>query len=183
MISSWELSSLTIGIIIISTIAGIAIISLLFIFLKIRKKRENCDIEQQKKIKTIITNTTASMTNSSSNHHQRHPSSSAPITSSLDSHDIFSSLLEYPPSVIPPTSNNNSIHNIENDPISLSLARQSMEERAGYYRNPSRNPVPYYNHSTHSSSSSNNRLVIREEEEDEDLKVIQRWSQSSYHVW
>ncbi|KAG1265137.1 hypothetical protein G6F68_003820 [Rhizopus microsporus] len=120
---------------------------------------------------------------SSSNHHQRYPSSSAPITSSLDSHDIFSSLLEYPPSVIPPSSNNNSIHNVENDPISLSLARQSMEERAGYYRNPSRNPVPYYNHSSHSSSSSNNCLVIREEEEDEDLKVIQRWSQSSYHVW
>ncbi|KAG1216866.1 hypothetical protein G6F35_009687 [Rhizopus arrhizus] len=100
------------------------------------------------------------------------------MTSSLDSHDIFSSLLEYPPTILPPKPTT-TIPN-ENDPISLSLARQNMEERAGYYKSPSRKPVPYYSHrSTFTPTSTSHHLTT----EDEDLKVMQRWSASSYHVW
>ncbi|KAG2210519.1 hypothetical protein INT47_002461 [Mucor saturninus] len=115
-----------------------------------------------------------------------------PITSSLDTHDIFFTILEYPPTKPPtclvsdiPSSNNCSfIYEERNDPISASLARQSIEERSGYYKSPTRTPVPYYHYQKQSSvnSSKTNHLIMIDDL-DEDEKAMQRWSASSYHVW
>lgn len=171
--SHGQLSLLSVGIILISAIAGIAIISLVVLFIKrFKNKTHSADIETpnepSKLFQLFKLNPDPAL-----------PSSSlAPMTSSLDSHDIFSSLLEYPPTILPPKPTT-TISN-ENDPISLSLARQNMEERAGYYKSPSRKPVPYYSHrSTFTSASVSHHLAA----EDEDLKMMQRWSASSYHVW
>lgn len=163
--NSQQLSSALIGIIVISIVAGIGLICLSFLLVR----RSNNTSGQEKDI---------------------------PITSSLDTHDIFFTILEYPPTKPPACLTNNNrllevssnncsfIYEERNDPISASLARQSIEERSGYYKSPTRTPVPYYHYQKQSSiNSSNSNHLIMIDDLDEDEKAMQRWSASSYHVW
>lgn len=158
-----QISSVLIGIIVLSVIAGIGLLCLSFLL--VRRTGSNNTSGQE---------------------------SDVPITSSLDTHDIFFTILEYPPTKPPtclvldkPSSNNCSfVYEERNDPISASLARQSIEERSGYYKSPTRTPVPYYHYQKQSSvnSSKSNHLIMIDDL-DEDEKAMQRWSASSYHVW
>lgn len=211
------LSSLLIGIIIISVIAGIGLLSLSILF--VRKRNNNNSNKNDMESLSLKTSATKkrvfSFSSSSNNDKEKDQhNSNIPVTSSLDNHDVFSTLLEYPPTQ-PPTSLQNNrqldlpINNYTSssysvyedrrknlksmklsDPISASLVRQSIEERSGYYKSPTRTPVPYYQHQNkHSSSiasSTSNNLVVtitEDEDDDEDKKAMQRWSTTSYHVW
>lgn len=201
---SKSFSSLTIGLIAISVVAGIGLICLTFLLVRRRNntQKNNNDLEgslSPKKKKRVFS------FSSVSNGEKR--AKDVPVSSSLDNQDVFSTLLEYPPTAKPPTSlQNNRFLDLPttnttcssysvyedrkkllnaSDPISASLARQSIEERAGYYRSPTRTPVPYYQHSLNApTSSKGNNLVApsTNEYEDEDKKAMQRWS-ASYHVW
>lgn len=161
------LSSVLIGIIVLSVIAGIGLLCLSFLL--VRRTGSNGTSGQEKDV---------------------------PITSSLDTHDLFYTILEYPPTKPPaclvknnrlldvPSNNCSFVYEERNDPISVSLARQSIEERSGYYKSPTRTPVPYYHYQKQSSlnSSTSNHLIMIDDL-DEDEKAMQRWSASSYHVW
>ncbi|KAI8885748.1 hypothetical protein K501DRAFT_158565, partial [Backusella circina FSU 941] len=62
----------------------------------------------------------------------------APIVSSLDTNEIFFSILEHPPRPPPMTVRNNFDHlSPVIDPISASLARQREDRRMSYYITPS----------------------------------------------
>ncbi|KAI8083269.1 uncharacterized protein B0P05DRAFT_586019 [Gilbertella persicaria] len=124
--------------------------------------------------------------------------SNIPVTSSLDNQEVFSTILEYPPPVtIASTANSSkrllleqSLAEQQNkiDPISMSLARQSLDGRICYKNSPSKTPVPYCNNSSlflgHFDKNNSSTIVIEEEEDsDEDRKMMQRLSASSYQVW
>ncbi|CAO3700327.1 unnamed protein product [Rhizopus stolonifer] len=166
--TTYPLPPLSIGIIaIVSVITASFLLYLVFFLTKRKRNQNNIENPAAKKhnkkllqlFKPSPTLTTA-----------------PPKISSLDSNDIFSSLLEYPPSIIPPKSTGPS----ENDPISLSLARQKKDQRAGYYKSPSRTFVPYYCNQSTTLTCPNN---ITRDDDDDDTKAMQRWSASSYHVW
>lgn len=199
--NSRSFSSLTIGVIVISVVAGIGLICLTFLLVRRRNTQKNDDLEESlsPKKKRVFSFSSAS------NGEKR--AKDVPVSSSLDNHDVFSTLLEYPPTKPPTSLQNNRFLDVPttnttcssysvyedrkkllnaSDPISASLARQSIEERSGYYKSPTRTPVPYYQQSSIASScSKSNNLVApsTKEDEDEDKKAMQRWSASSYHVW
>ncbi|KAG2232128.1 hypothetical protein BDF21DRAFT_416662 [Thamnidium elegans] len=198
MSSSIELSSLIIGIIVISVVAGIGLLGLVYLLVR-RNNRKHEDVELSSSISATKKKRVFSLSSTTNNGEKK----DIPVTSSLDTHDVFFTILEYPPTKPPtcipnnrllevPTSHNNTTCSSfsvyedrkllisSNDPISVSLARQSIEERSGYYKSPTRTPVPYYHQSSLTSANSN--LIIIDDN-DEDEKAMQRWSTSSYHVW
>ncbi|KAL0094630.1 hypothetical protein J3Q64DRAFT_1715135 [Phycomyces blakesleeanus] len=69
------------------------------------------------------------------------------------------------------------------DPILMSLARQREEDRAGYYRSPSRFTAPYINSANSSNTSSFVPPSPGELLRDEEAATMHRMSISSYHVW
>lgn len=83
-----------------------------------------------------------------------------PNVSSLDTQDdIFTTLQQQEEAIIATEgSHRDPYFNV--DPVSASLARQSVEERAGYYKSPSRTSVPYYKY-----KATNNNLTDDGEEE------------------
>ncbi|KAI8988680.1 hypothetical protein BDB01DRAFT_782749 [Pilobolus umbonatus] len=188
-----ELSPIMIGITVLSVIAGMGLIGISLLL--IRRIRSN-NVKNMSSLNTvpIANNNNNTSRNIFRNPFHRTPASTmAPVTSSLDSHEIFFSILEYPPTKPPISKYDNrlnehgySIHGISPptkslDPISASLVRQSIEGRAGYYKSPTRTPIPYYNHSAASSSSTQQDPHV--ELADEEKQMMQRWSSSSYHVW
>lgn len=208
---SKSFSSMTIGLIVISVVAGIGLICLTFLLVRRRNSNNNTQKNDNnlegsslspKKKKRVFSFSSVS-------NGEKRATKDVPVSSSLDNQDVFSTLLAYPPTTAkPPTSlQNNRFLEVPttnttcssysvyedrrkllnaSDPISASLARQSIEERAGYYRSPTRTPIPYYQHSLNApASSKGNNLVApsTNEYEDEDKKAMQRWSATSYHVW
>ncbi|KAI9469063.1 MAG: hypothetical protein EXX96DRAFT_492185 [Benjaminiella poitrasii] len=114
----------------------------------------------------------------------RNSNNNRPATSSLDSPDLFSTLLKYPPTQPQIVLSNNSNHSKTMDAVSISLARQSLEERSGYYRSPNRKPVPYYKHQHYHSAVFTSAVTGgSSNDEDEDTKMMKSWSDSSYKVW
>ena len=183
-----SLSPVLIGIIVISIVAGLGLTGLTYLLIRRRQLKNDTILEEapsspQKKKRVF----------SFSSHSEK----DVPVTSSLDDHHVYGTILDYPPTKPPLSLQNHhalkvpvSAHttcssysvyeerkkllNAATDPISASLVRQSIEERSGYYKSPFRTPVPYYHH-TQSS------LAIPTQDEDE--KAMQKWSDTSYHVW
>ncbi|KAI7904546.1 uncharacterized protein BX663DRAFT_502754 [Cokeromyces recurvatus] len=190
-----NLSPFIIGTIIISIIAVIGIAGVL-IYLLVQRGRKQQEEELLSNNKNNIIKKLL-FPQTTHNH---------PVTSSLDSPEIFSTILKYPPSgtivtapplslSLPPTSslckNKTSLRDTTFiDPISISIARQSMEERMGYYKSPNRKPIPYYEHYRHSAifssstvNNNNNNTFMQENDDDEDIKVMKSWPDTSYKVW
>lgn len=95
----------------------------------------------------------------------------SPISSSLEGNPDLLFITVPPPPMIKHNNHKATISeevvNQTIDPVSASLVRQSLEERAGYYRDPSRKkPIPYYH--------QQQQQPANQPEED-------RWS--SYQVW
>lgn len=182
---SKSFSSLTIGLIAISVVAGIGLICLTFLLVRRRNntQKNNNDLEgslSPKKKKRVF-----SFSSVSNGEKRAKDVPTAKPPTSLQNNRFLD---------LPTTNTTCSSYSVyedrkkllnASDPISASLARQSIEERAGYYRSPTRTPVPYYQHSLNApTSSKGNNLVApsTNEYEDEDKKAMQRWS-ASYHVW
>lgn len=192
--SSPQLSSLTIGIIVISVVVGVGLLGLSFLLLR-RHRRKSSSSE------LVVVDIESPHSNSKKKRRNKRRVSSLssqeenniPVqTSSLDNNnDLFNTILEYPaptkPASLPaqwqqlllqvPTTLKK-----QGDPISASLARQSIEERSGYYKSPTRTPIPYYQHQSCSSAASLKTHKKTLGEDDENEKAMQRWS-ASYQVW
>jgi hypothetical protein len=167
------LSGLAIAMIVLSSLAGIGLVFITYLITKRKKQLRN--------------------------HHffffnRRKTPNSNPVSSSLDNSDMFFTILEFPPTQPQATLQSNSNINSKKmistestngpvDLVSASLVRQSLEERSGYYKNPSRVPVPYYKHNPSINNTSKDCIMTSTTEEDEDTQEIQRWSNSSYQVW
>lgn len=185
-------SPFAIGMIVISVVAGIGLFGVTFLLIRRMRQRnkETVDVEQndnpsKNMMKQVF----------SCKQHQ----GDIPVTSSLDNSDVFYTILEYPPTVQMSTITTTSVQHNQNsrlylsssypekkiDPISMSLARQSLEERSGYYKSPTRTPVPYYSSSSTSEplATKNTFKATENDDQDDDMKVMQRWSTCSYQVW
>jgi hypothetical protein len=189
-----SISPFAIGMIVISVVAGIGVIGVTFLLIRRMRQRnkENTTTDTERNNNTSI----MKQVFSTNKHHQ----SDIPVTSSLDNSDVFYTILEYPPTVQMSTTTSTSLKCNNNsrllyssssypekkiDPISMSLARQSLEERAGYYRSPTRTPVPYYSSSSTSEplTAKNTFKATENDDQDDDMKTMQRWSTCSYQVW
>ncbi|KAI9360290.1 hypothetical protein BD770DRAFT_385242 [Pilaira anomala] len=195
-----EISSLVIGIIVISIVAGIGLFGLVYLLVRQRKSNNNnCNSNSNSNRQDLELNNYNHIRRSSTKQKKKKKKrvfslsskeKDVPVTtSSLDTHDVFFTILEYPPTKPPTCIPNNRLldvpmsedklhHHHHHDPISVSLARQSIEERSGYYKSPTRTPVPYYNQKQSSITSGSTHLIMMDEHE-----AMQRWSTSSYHVW
>jgi hypothetical protein len=188
-----SISPFAIGMIVISVVAGIGLLGISFLLIRriLQRNRETSDVERNNGTSKSIMKQVFSI----NKQHQ----SDIPVTSSLDNSDVFYTILEYPPTVQTTVTNSLKYNNHYNsskllyssssypekkiDPISMSLARQSLEERAGYYKSPTRTPVPYYSSSSTSEPLASKNTFKSTDDQDDDMKTMQRWSTCSYQVW
>jgi hypothetical protein len=179
-------SSFLIGIIVVSVFVGVCLIAVTYLLVRrmqVKKNRGEIEIATEKPTDTTATTSSSSaIVTTASTKNEKRPTSVAPIVSSLDTNDIFFSILEHPPRPPPMTVRNNLDHlspvmfeegyclnsaftdfnSLHSDPISASLARQREDRRMSYYITP--------------SSLSQTNL-------NDEKQLMRQLSVSSYQVW